>query len=205
MTTKSLILIWVLWLCLELRLAAVTPSHNGVSRLHYTRGTLLDLRFTVYGEIKPDVSIPSCILRNTQAPGCGQRKKKKRGSRGGIRNRLRRRGSRLPLPALTLSNVRSLHNKMIELTAIIQNDGDYRRTSLFCFTETWLTEEVDINLNGFTIIRADRDSMKTQKKVGGGLCMAENNRWATNFTIRETVSTKDLELITVSFRPHYLP
>lgn len=40
---------------------------------------------------------------------------RKRGSKGGIRNRLRRRGSKLPLPAFPLSNVRSLWNKMDEL------------------------------------------------------------------------------------------
>ena len=32
-----------------------------------------------------------------------------------------------------------------------------------------------------------------------------NNSWATSFCVRETVSTKDYEILTVSFRPHYLP
>ncbi len=66
---------------------------------------------------------------------------KGRGSRGGIRNRLQRRGSKLPLPAITLSNVRSLNDKMIKLSALIHYDTDYRQTSLFCFTESWLSED----------------------------------------------------------------
>ena len=52
------------------------------------------------------------------------KRKKKRGSRGGVRNRLKKRGCRLPLPAITLSNVRSLQNKMDELLALTNYDGD---------------------------------------------------------------------------------
>lgn len=112
----------------------------------------------------------------------------------------------MPLPAILLSNVRSLRNKIDELSALIKYDGDYRRTSLFCFTETWLSQETaDFNIDGFTLIRFDRDTFKTQKTVGGGLCMAVNNRWATNFTLRETDCSKHYEIMAVSFRPHYLP
>ena len=54
-------------------------------------------------------------------------------------------------------------------------------------------------------IRFDRDKEKTEKGVGGGLMMFVNKGWATNYTVRETISTKDFELLSVSFRPHYLP
>ena len=38
-----------------------------------------------------------------------------------------------------------------------------------CFIERWLTEDIDnILVPGFTTIRADRDSDKAQKSVGGG-------------------------------------
>ena len=46
---------------------------------------------------------------------------------------------------------------------------------------------------------------KTQKQLGGGLGKLVNNKWATNFTVRETVNTKHYEMLTVSLRPHYLP
>ena len=62
-----------------------------------------------------------------------------------------------------------------------------------------------MNLPGYTTIRLDRDSKKTQKQLGGGLGMLVNNKWATNFSVRETVNTKHYEILTVSFRPHYLP
>ncbi len=35
--------------------------------------------------------------------------------------------------------------------------------------------------------------------------MAVNNRWATNFMLRETKCSKHYEIMVVSFRPHYLP
>ena len=73
-----------------------------------------------------------------------------------MRERLKKRGSRHPLPAITLSNVRTLQNKMDELTALVRFDGDFRRSNLMCFTETWLTEVIDkILVPGFTTIRAD--------------------------------------------------
>ena len=93
-----------------------------------------------------------------------EKKNKKRGSRGGARERLNKRGSRHPLPTITLSNVRALQNKTDELTALVRFDGDFRRSSLMCFTETWLIEDIDnILVPGFTTVRADRDIDKAQK------------------------------------------
>ncbi|KAJ8364457.1 hypothetical protein SKAU_G00132880 [Synaphobranchus kaupii] len=43
--------------------------------------------------------------------------RKKRGRRGGIRNRLRRRYTRPPLPSIILSKLRSLNNKVDEIQA----------------------------------------------------------------------------------------
>ena len=62
-----------------------------------------------------------------------------------------------------------------------------------------------MNSPGYTTNRLDRDSKKTQKHLGGGMGMLVNNKWATEFTVRETVDTKHYETMTVSFRPHYLP
>lgn len=80
---------------------------------------------------------------------------------------------------------------------------DYQQTSLFCFTETWLSKDVDFNLDGFNIICWDAG--RTWKSVGDRHCMAVNKRWASNFTVRETESCKHYELMVVSFKPHYLP
>jgi hypothetical protein len=49
----------------------------------------------------------------------------------------------------------------------------------------------------------------TQKEQGNqsdcGLCMAVNDRWATNFKVRERHCSRYYEIMTVSFHPHYLP
>ena len=87
-----------------------------------------------------------------------EKKSKKHGSRGGVREWLKKRGSRHPLPIISLSNVRALQNKMDELMALVRFDGDFRRSSLMCFTDTWLTEDTDNSLGpGFTTIHADRE------------------------------------------------
>ena len=35
--------------------------------------------------------------------------------------------------------------------------------------------------------------------------MFVNRKWATNFCVRDRISTRSYEMLTVSFRPHYLP
>ncbi len=124
---------------------------------------LLDLRlFAVWPPMDSLLfkDVTQCLL---VALGWKRNKGKwrKRGSRGGKRERLRRRGCRLPLPGIILSNVKSLRNKIDELSALIRYDEDYRSTSLFCFTETWVSQETeDFHLDGFTLIRFDRDILK---------------------------------------------
>ena len=54
-------------------------------------------------------------------------------------------------------------------------------------------------------MHADRDSDKAQKSMGGGVCMFVSDSWATQYCVREQVCTRDFELLTVSFRPLYLP
>ena len=110
-----------------------------IAPLQYSREYLLNLQ---YG---PNVLPPNL---ESDIPNIVN-SKKKRGSRGGVRNRLKKSGYRPPLPAITLSNVRSLQNKMDELSTLITYDSDYRRSSLLCFTETWLIENTtDIGLDG---------------------------------------------------------
>ena len=96
---------------------------------------------------------------------------------------------------------------MDELTALVRFDGNFRRSNLMCFTETWLTEDIDNSLGpGFTTIRADRDSDEAQNSVGGGLCRFVSDSWATQYCVRERVCTRDYQLfMAVSFRPFYLP
>ena len=84
--------------------------------------------------------------------------------------RLRRRGLRPALPGIILSNVCSIANKMDELRSLIRNSKDFRETSAFVFTETHLSPGVPdavVELQGFTMYRANRDFSVVQKKKGG--------------------------------------
>ena len=150
--THKTLLLWLLLSVLQTCLACGSSSADrhvtSADMLTYTWTDLLQLRHT---SLKISES-PLLVL----IPKSLQRKciRRKRGSRGGIRKRLRRWGSKLPLPAITLSNVRSLRNKTDELSALIQYDSDYRNTSMFCFTETWLYEDMTISLPGFTHLHA---------------------------------------------------
>ena len=47
--------------------------------------------------------------------------------------------------------------------------------------------------------------MIKRRRVGRGLCMFFSDSWATQYCLRERVCTRDFELLTVSFRPFYLP
>ena len=185
------------------------PGHHGGDRIAYSREFLLGLQCTVHAQTMPGMTSIDIenYCRGCTGRGEKNREKKKRGCRGGIRKRLKRRGCRkLPLPTITLTNARSLVNKMDELSALQKFDGDYKRSNLFCITETWLSEKnKDIKLDGFTLIRLDRDPEKTNKQLGGGVCMFVKDEWATHYTVRERVNTPSLEILTVSFRPFYLP
>ena len=93
------------------------------------------------------------------------RKAKKRGCGGGGGDRVKRRGNRLALPAITFSSVRLLSNKMAELAALVKYDRNYHESSLIHVTASWLTEESrGIDLDGFTAIHFDRDKGKRVRR-----------------------------------------
>ncbi|KAJ4947710.1 hypothetical protein JOQ06_009743 [Pogonophryne albipinna] len=66
---------------------------------------------------------------------------RKRGRRGGIKHRLRRRCNKPPLPSILFSNVRSLRNKVEELRLNTRILNEYRESCMMIFTETWLQED----------------------------------------------------------------
>ena len=131
-----------------------------------------------------------------------------KGRRSGTFARFRRRPYRPPLPALLLSNVRSLRHKMDELQLMIQTDKDYSDCSAICLTETWLEQSVPdqaVTLPGFTLHRSDRSSKLSGKAKGGGVCIMINERWCTNYTELTHVGSPHLEYLTVKCRPSFLP
>ena len=103
--------------------------------------------------------------------------KRKRGKIGGVKQRLRKLGCKPYLPSLILGNVRSLHNEMEELCANVKYANEFRSTSLMCFTDTLLSENVadsHVNIEGFSIFCANRTN-DSGKLKGGGLCIFVND------------------------------
>lgn len=71
---------------------------------------------------------------------------------------------------------RALTTSFTDCKSLCQN-------TMFWFAETWLPEDITVSLPGCTFIRFDRDTKKSGKLTGGGLCVAVNDRWTTNFTV----------------------
>ena len=90
----------------------------------------------------------------------------------------------------------------------INNKVDYKKCSVFCFSETWLTpSHPDSSLQppGFTVYRQDRDPAITKMHKGGGVCFLINNNWCTDIRIISSGCTPDMEYLTIKCRPFYLP
>ncbi|KAI3355793.1 hypothetical protein L3Q82_004360 [Scortum barcoo] len=103
-----------------------------------------------------------------------------------------------------MGNVNSLPNKIDELSAL-NNQRIYRESSLFIFTETWLNHlvpDANVDLLGFTAVRADRDTKASGKSKGGGLIMYVNNRWCNpgHISVKTVSCCRDLELLAVSLQ-----
>ena len=180
----------ILWIIKES--GALLPEPRGNNRLTYTWEKLLQLGSSMVCRIKPSIVLPAEI------------RPRKRGRRGGVRTRLRRRPFKPPLPSIILSNVRSLRNKMDLLHAKCLVERAYKEACIIAFTETWLNEAVtdaEVDLDNFTILRADR-TRGSRKVKGGGVCMYVNNN---NIKIHSKVCTPNLEMLTVSLRPFHLP
>lgn len=90
----------------------------------YSREDLLSLRYSARVSPRPPCDIPHEIIYFRQTI-YRRRKRRRRGARGGIRNRLKRCGSHFPLPTITRTNARSLKNKMPELEALIKYNRDF--------------------------------------------------------------------------------
>ncbi len=66
-------------------------------------------------------------------------KPRKRGKKGGVRQRLRKQClRRIPLLTIVMANVQSLRNKIDELQATVHVHHSYREACILAFTETWL-------------------------------------------------------------------
>ena len=61
-------------------------------------------------------------------------------------------------------------------------------------------------INGFGApYRLDRDPAVAGKSLGGGVCLYVNTNGCKTVVVRKSVCTEDVELLSASLRPFYLP
>lgn len=195
------IIIWIL----SINLICALGAENAAGVVRYSREFLLQC--SNFAETSSYHRIPS-YLQPPQDKTIQSKRNRRRGKRSGIRQRLKRMGSKLPLPTTLLMNAQSLRGKMDELTANLRYLNEYRNACVLAITETWLNESTpsrEVEPTGFTVYRTDRDSDITAKSRGGEVCFLIRDNWCRQVVVRESLCTPDIELLSVSLRPFYLP
>ena len=120
---------------------------------------------------------------------------------------MRRDNFRHPLPAVIMSNVQSLNNKIDELRANVKYVKEYKNSCVLCFTESWPNNQIPdshVELEGFHIVRLDR-TIESGKQRRGGLYIYINSLWCKNVTVKSTSCDHLVEILVISCRPFYLP
>jgi len=72
-----------------------------------------------------------------------------------------------------MGNVRSLPNKVDELTALTKLQREYGEVSMMCYIESWLmdlTPDFHVTVMEFHLVRVDRKVEETGKRKGVGDC-----------------------------------
>ena len=80
---------------------------------------------------------------------------RRRGKKGGVRQKVRLRKYKPALPTITLSNVRSIGNKIDELRGKVRYDNEFRNSGIIGLTETWLNPSMPsqvFDILGFDMI-----------------------------------------------------
>ena len=130
-----------------------------------------------------------------------------RGKRAGLRVKLRKRKNKPYVPSVIFGNVRSLHGKIDDLRINCRHLFEYREACVIGVTETWLNCSIPdsaLEVNGFHLVRFDR-SEESNKSRGGGLAIYINEQWCSNICVKNELCTPDIEVLSLSLRPYYLP
>ena len=104
--------------------------------------------------------------------------------------------NRWQLPSLLNANVRSINNKVDELSVLVRD----QQLDLVCLTESWLNASLpDIDIAGYKCVRRDRCN---GKRGGGVICLINEHipykRWLEH-------ECDEFESIWITIRPHKLP
>lgn len=175
----------ILWTIFPNRVS-VGAQQCGIS-IVYTRDQLLSLQPSALMRERPE--IPRELRRKFRGCKAGRKHREKK-----------RRYNKLSLPSITMGNVRSLANKTDELAGLVRTQRVYRESSVLCFTETWLHEDipdVNVTVDGFQTVRADRNHRESGKRKGGGLAILINNKWCHpgHVTVKERCAARTLNCL----------
>ncbi|XP_071326651.1 uncharacterized protein [Trachinotus anak] len=200
---------WCAFFCL---IFFINPVFCFGFRSSFTREELINIRETTPVDFFPtfldsSVGLLDILVRGALTVALAV-KRRRRGKRAGALARLRRRALRTPLPGIFLSNVRSLPNKLDELQLLVQKNRDFSSSSVLCFTETWLCGSIPnsaLELAGFQLFRADRDTELSGKTKVGGICFYANSGWCKDVTVILQHCSPDLETFIINCRPFYSP
>ena len=208
-----------MWLCYSPILCSMDSGRdNTVYR--YSRDALLILQNQSLNSLSLiEVNLPDEISPTDNDNNRRQTNRKlrhRRGRRGGVKRRHRQNIKQLPLPTVIFANVRSIRPNgrnlnFDELCANVKYVNEFRNSCLLCFSETWLCDKItdeSMSIDGFgEPFRLDREKTASGKRSGGGVCLYVNPGWCTreNVCVKKTLCTENVELLSVSMRPRYLP
>lgn len=180
--------------------------HNVSATVSYGKKILLDIRIRQIFFLQQAGRDIRLAPDKANIPVSGKRKRRRyRGHRAGCLIRIRRRRvGKLPLPSILLANVQSLDNKLNEVRSQISYQRDIKNCNILCFTESWLNDYMDIQLEGYTLHWQDRTA-HSGKTRGDGLCIFVNNSWCTKSKEVSVFCSPDVEYLMINYRPHYLP
>ena len=85
---------------------------------------------------------------------------------------------------------------------------EFKDASVLCITETWLdplTPDIAVTAPGYTLFRADRCPVLSQKEKGGGVCFLVNQRWCNDAKLVSQSCSVELETLIINCRPFYSP
>ncbi|KAK0141137.1 hypothetical protein N1851_021878 [Merluccius polli] len=170
----------------------VVEGHGVFGRVTLSRELLLSFQSSTAGATP--ATVPIELRRLAKKPS-----HRKRRRRGCIQRRLK-----TLRPA-----VQSIRHKIDELETYTKFKREVKDTCLLAFTKTWLgdtDQNSDLILTGFgSSICMDRSREITGKSRGGGVCFYVNQAYCNTVVIREKICTTDMELLSISLRPFYLP
>ena len=186
-----------------LKVSVLTDSTDTpVQRFVYKSAILKSLR--------PSSSLDQVHSDHLLAQQLSRSMRRKRGKKGGVKARAKRRRHRPVLPVLIMSNARSLNNKIDELETCTKYLHEYRDASIMAFSESWFSSTVPdsaVQLPNFHLERGDRDPSICSKTRGGGVCAYISERYChpSNVHVINKKCLFEVEILSLTLRPHYLP